>query len=637
MRGSRASVAGIGRIERLVFIPVKTAKLEFPVVISPISMNWTKQIASTLFLLLLLGLSASAESPLSRFGVNTNAINVSAPEGSFSFAQLGDTQYLTNCLVQWTNTINYLLAKKPKTLFMPGDLADGAHDSEYISQTNQLSRIIAAGIPLFVVPGNHDSNRKRWEQYLTPLLLSQPNIAETYLPGQTYDGIVMTQNFAGLKLVYIGLGPFSFGNASVLAWSRAMSQKYQDRLAIAVVHGYIDEFGGIMEPSDPWYLGGDIFHTNFMAMANLAQVLCGHEVIYNFLGPTYHHVAVGNSGNLVHGLLFNFQCSPPYIGGASVGCGNFNCGLTWVRWYEWKPSLNQVSATTWDNYGQTNRMTSDFQLSFPVWQQVPAHNDQANTAGQAILSSNPNWVGLTNQLEFCMAVTTGSDSNALADFSYHHYSGIAQRNDGTGLVSEHVPNSTQWLTNRAMNGIRSLHFAGPTNQMQFGRPDSFLGFSSLTLSAWVRTSMSRYPAYILSKHVSGNAGQFLIGMNSPTDIRFFVITTAGRVNLDATTQPINDGSWHLVCGTYDGTKETAYFDGKLVNQVPQTGVVVTNTQSLLLVSGFMGGAGNGWDGDLEEINLWSRALKAEEIGLLYDSRVSVGDILTIPSLAHGAQ
>jgi hypothetical protein len=584
---------------------------------------------TTSFLLLLLTLSVSAQSPLSRFGFNTTEIKGGISDESFSFAQLGDTQYLTNCLSQWTNTINYLLAGKPKTLFMPGDLADGARDSEYIAQTNQLSRIVAAGIPLFVVPGNHDSNRSRWEQYLTPLLLSQSGIAETYVPGQSYDGLVMTQSFGGLKLVYIGIGPFSFGNASVLAWLRAMSQKYQDRLAIAVVHGYIDEFGGVMYPSDTWYLGGDICHTNFMSMPNLTQVLCGHEIWPNTLGPTYHHAAVGDSGNLVHGLLFNFQWAPPYVGGAVVGGGTYNCGLTWVRWYQWKPSLNRISATTWDNYGRTNRNSADCQFSFPIWEQVPAHNASDRATGRMILAAEAKWAALTNQLEICLPISTGANASALADFSYHHYSGVPQLNYGTGFIPEQFPNPTQWLTNRAMNGISALHFVGATNQVQYGDPNSFPGFTKLTVSAWVRTSASRYPAYVLSKHVSGNAGQFLIGMNSPTVIRFFVITTAGRVNLDAATPPVNDGLWHLVCGTYDGTHENVYFDGKLLNRAPQSGTILTNTQAPFLLSGFLGGAGNGWDGDLDEINLWSRALRPQEIALLYDSRVSLADILML--------
>jgi hypothetical protein len=412
-----------------------------------------------------------------------------------------------------------------------------------------------------------------------------------------------------------------------------MGQKYQDRLALVVVHGYVDEGGGVMNPTQIYYLGGDVYHTNFVGMPSLIQVLCGHVIVLGIYGPTLHHTSIGNSGNLFHGLLFNFQCAPPWVGGTIVGCGAHNCGVTWVRWYEWKPAANLISATTWENLGQTNRTTPDCQFSFPIRQSVLTRTSLSSPAGQAILAANASWKTLTNNLELCVPITTGSDADALTDATGHHYSVVPEVNKGGPRVIV-FPDASLWLTNNAMNGISALHLTGATNQVQYGNPDAFKGFTNLTLSAWVRTTATRYPAYIMSKHVTGTNGQFLIGMDSATDVRFFVITTSGRVNLDGKSPAVNDGSWHLVCATYDGANEKAYFDGNLISTTPQTGAIATNTLAPFLLSGFVGGEGNGWDGELDDINVWSRALSADEIASLYNTHLSVADLL--PSSTHAS-
>jgi len=75
---------------------------------------------------------------------------------------------------------------------------------------------------------------------------------------------------------------------------------------------------------------------------------------------------------------------------------------------------------------------------------------------------------------------------------------------------------------------------------------------------------------------------------------------------------VNDYHWHYISGVYDGRRLLLYVDGKLDSSVNAQGTISSNNESNLLIGG-------SWDGLIDDVRIYNRALNADEISELYDS------------------
>jgi len=81
---------------------------------------------------------------------------------------------------------------------------------------------------------------------------------------------------------------------------------------------------------------------------------------------------------------------------------------------------------------------------------------------------------------------------------------------------------------------------------------------------------------------------------------------------------VNDGQWHHLAGVYDGAKLSLYQDGGSVDSKSLHGRINSNWSRVLI--GENGQAPNRyWNGLIDDVRLYNRALTAEEIGLLAQS------------------
>jgi hypothetical protein len=145
--------------------------------------------------------------------------------------------------------------------------------------------------------------------------------------------------------------------------------------------------------------------------------------------------------------------------------------------------------------------------------------------------------------------------------------------------------------------------------------------NAVTVSAWVKTAsanrediISRYQA---SAPYNGYALVIAPG---------FGCGSSGQVGLwfgngstyECSSQTVNDGEWHFLAGTYDGTTAKVYIDGAQVASDPQTGNLNETAQNLKIgqesiSSGFTA------DAQIDEARVYNRALGAAEILALYKS------------------
>ena len=150
---------------------------------------------------------------------------------------------------------------------------------------------------------------------------------------------------------------------------------------------------------------------------------------------------------------------------------------------------------------------------------------------------------------------------------------------------------------------RSLNFDG-TNDFVQGSDAGFpSGNSARTMEAWIKTTKNSNGSIFEYGAVSTNQRSGLLCVNNHL---FFV----GQNNDLEGTVTINDGIWHHVAMTHNGTTTNLYVDGVL-------DVTATKTLSTTPSHFRIGMRGNSiseqFEGNIDEVRLWGKALSAAEI------------------------
>lgn len=135
-----------------------------------------------------------------------------------------------------------------------------------------------------------------------------------------------------------------------------------------------------------------------------------------------------------------------------------------------------------------------------------------------------------------------------------------------------------------------------------------------TLMAWVR------PTDANCRYAMGYGGQ-------GTDQAFGLVTCPHSVQVVGgnddhtfgTTHTLNDGSWHQVVATYDGTNVTAYVDGVNLGSQPFTGTLNTPTGTGLYVGAGPQDAGSAFLGGLDDVAVLPAALSDAQVGALFSA------------------
>jgi cysteine-rich repeat protein len=206
-------------------------------------------------------------------------------------------------------------------------------------------------------------------------------------------------------------------------------------------------------------------------------------------------------------------------------------------------------------------------------------------------------------------------------------------NDGT-LQGSTLPT----VVNPAKFG-KGFHFVRADNEDKIVVADhsSLEVGNDFTVAAWVKTSCN--PSTTSEcRIIQRGAGpqeftHFLLDLDEYTyggtndDATHFCVNlnggqTSGCVDVRKLTIDIFDNQWHLIAGTWDGTTISLYID----NNAP---ITKSYSDSLGAVSGniYVGSRGDGanedyFDGDIDEVMLFDRALTANEILSLYDASTS---------------
>ena len=176
--------------------------------------------------------------------------------------------------------------------------------------------------------------------------------------------------------------------------------------------------------------------------------------------------------------------------------------------------------------------------------------------------------------------------------------------DSTGTNTGTLTNSPTWTVGKINN---ALSFDGVNDYVYLNSPAS-LQPTSISVSTWFKTGATS--GRIIRKRLSGYYLEITAGKAS------FVVAIPSFASVTSTLT-YNDNLWHHAVGLYDGTTLRLYIDGSQVASASASGNITYGAGGIAI--GRDGDySGSYFNGVIDDVRIYNRALSADEIRLLYN-------------------
>jgi len=444
-------------------------------------------------------------------------------------------------------------------------------------------------------------------------------VLEVFNPFSFQDDLIRSANFSGENITadnFIGNGsPLTgiSGFVNSTAWNRTGSN--------VILANQNDNVGiGTASPTAPLDVNGDMvlsggsqnynFTNRLNALVIQGQSLNTEALVELFTGSgdgtdelELRVYAVGKSDNINDSEFFQFGYAPiPKtfdIETKALGTGKardiqiIDNGTTWMRFL----AGAGVSISRTLNVTNVN-ISSDLNVIGNV-------NITSDLISPTIYDVSSQ--GLVLAMNFNNGSITGS---TVLDSS-------GENNHGTNNGATH--NATDGFDN-LLSG--AFDFDGVDDYIEILDSGSLDITDAITIVAWINADTFGSFERIVDKKV--NEWTFVLTDTSPfTGLEFWI---NGVVRATTSTGELTADTWHFVVATYDkdlgGTEEVKiYIDGVSKATGDFSTAIGTNADSVDIGRETTGEAGKYFDGTIDEVSVWNRALSSDEVKRLYLQRV----------------
>ncbi len=289
--------------------------------------------------------------------------------------------------------------------------------------------------------------------------------------------------------------------------------------------------------------------------------------------------------------------------------------------YQWQLNSNNISGATSSSYSITNAQLTNAGI----------YNLVISNQGGVLTSSNS-----------VVQVNSFSITNAVAYFPLDETNGLTaddfSTNGNTGTLSGFPGDNSEWVAGRINGG---LNF----NTDGFGQtvvtvPDSpSLNFSNavaFSLVAWVKGPPAQANgAGVLAKGYGSGGEQYALDVHAdqlPTQAYRFYVRNAAGASFPLTTLVTPNGRWQHIAATFDGNGGlmTVYLNGQVVASQAAPPSLLVSTHELSIgnrQSGIATGYNLPFTGEIDDVRIYARALKASEVQSIYALAPAFGPVI----------
>jgi prepilin-type N-terminal cleavage/methylation domain-containing protein len=187
-----------------------------------------------------------------------------------------------------------------------------------------------------------------------------------------------------------------------------------------------------------------------------------------------------------------------------------------------------------------------------------------------------------------------------------------------GILKNDCPSiSPSWIVGKIGN---ALSFNGSSNNILVYDSVNLNFTTSMSVSAWIKWNInpSTGAAYATIVNKNGDSQYRLQHNATNSRFEFGIRTNAGDRYATSTTIPVV-GVWYHLVGTWDGTLVKIYINGVLEQTVSRAGTIVASTSPFKIGSSSLDA--RWFNGIIDEVMVWNRALDQQEINQIYSSNL----------------
>lgn len=253
-----------------------------------------------------------------------------------------------------------------------------------------------------------------------------------------------------------------------------------------------------------------------------------------------------------------------------------------------------------------------------IWQ---LHEQRGSPSGPTTVSETSPALpaGLTNGLVLYYNFDTAPVAGKVPDLSGHG-------NDGQAV-------NVQWVADGHRGGALTL---SPNDSHIRVSNNESLNSPQFTLYAWIKTSSTgHYWRRIFDKGLFHNDFALSIAgdwthWKPPTKFRGYLEFEMPKTRETASHSSLADGQWHQIAATYDEQDKRLFVDGQLQDETHRPGLSPGNDFDLV-IGGFTDPDPQNddphasFEGSLDDVMVFDRALSPEEVQALYHSQKNPTD------------
>ncbi len=223
------------------------------------------------------------------------------------------------------------------------------------------------------------------------------------------------------------------------------------------------------------------------------------------------------------------------------------------------------------------------------------------------------WLSLVT-LALVLAPTgyTRAGQNPVAHYRFEGTNDFSNTGSNAAALTGEPKGNAQILWDE-QRGSHVLNLDGDGDYVYFDRSWQGIVTTKITVAAWIKTdSLGPSDSIIVSL---GYAWRLRNGTGGSAA---FQVMDTKPVSVASGTTPVNDGLWHHVAGTYDGTEYRVYIDGRTSVTVASAGVLQGGATAYYGAIGAHYKRSDGapkmfFKGMVDDVRIYDRILSEEEI------------------------
>jgi len=284
------------------------------------------------------------------------------------------------------------------------------------------------------------------------------------------------------------------------------------------------------------------------------------------------------------------------------------------------PHVNPVASSTTDN---TIALSGTKEVGTSVWINgvlvVPVDNSTSwyttysllPSANTVYVSTQSSSGSVSDPIPVAVTVQSANLQNAdlvglwHMDGNWMDYSGNGNHGSASGGATFNCNH---------MAGTMSASFNGSSSYVEV-KNTSQINPSLITVGAWVKSNTTTWNNYgfLLSKRDA----YILHPQSGSKEITFYIFSSGNWRSVTYNDPGLNITDWHYYAATYDGNTIKLFIDGVLKSSTVYAGAISTSDTGSMFIGWDDGQSGRYFNGLIDEVALYKRALTTEEIEASY--------------------